>query len=554
MKPRLRDLGARLPRRTVALAVLGVALAGYYGLVEWGAPLPFYSTKYDPEMPYFMNSLALFKGVPYGYIDHPGTPVEVLGTMMLALTRPWTRSIGVLFIPYHLQNPRLFLALGHGFLVLASLVTLVVLAVRSVSDRSTKGLLASCGVAVCFFAAHPLNSFQALTWWSHNSFAFPVGTLLLFWLLFRLQKGGSVAAGTAFAVGGAAGLLAAVQLYFAAWGIGVSAAVGLYAWLRGEGRLASAGKAAASLVGTCLGFFVGFEPVLHRFRGFYLWVDRLLLRQGRYGSGPEGITSPGLWIDNLEWLWNRAPWPFLATGLVLGLLFAAMRTNKGSPREDPAWWAMSIALLIQLTVLWATIGKHPGTTYLLGVAAVLPAVLSLALEGLLHSGGRGAAVAGAAGAAALAAFAVGWAASGAAHVSKVRQIALAEDVIAGAIRQRGEALGVDRSQMTILWGYGISSPCGALRFGDLYTGQALIAEIDSVCGGEWFYNVWSGFIDRPNAYQPLTASEDWDILIVPEAFRPALVGRVGAILDTGIESQGYGTILIVTPSEKPAGQ
>lgn len=549
MKPGLRAFAGRVTARRAVFAVLGLALVGYYVVVEWAVPLPFYSMKYDPEMPYFANSLAFFKGAPYAYIDHPGTPVEVLGSLLLAPTRLWTRSIGVLFIPYHLQNPRVFLALGHAVLTLGSLITLLLLAGWSVRDRSVKGVLASCAVAMSFFAVHPPHSFRALTWWSHNSFAFPLGTLLLFWLIFRLRKGGPVASATALAAGSAAGLLAAVQLYFAAWGIAVTAALGLYAWLRGEGWRAALGKAAASLVGIGLGFFVGFEPVLHRFRDFYLWVDRLLFRQSRYGTGPEGITSPGLWIDNLEWLWNRGPWPFVATGLVLGLLFAAMRARKKGPRDDPGWWALSFALFVQLAILWAAIGKHPGASYLLGVAAVLPAVLSLALDALLQSGGRGPATAAAAGAAALAAFAVGWAGSAAAHVQTVRQIALAEDAIARQIRDRGEALGLDRSQMTVLWGYGVPSPCAALRFGDLYAGRALQSEVDSACSGEWFYDVWSGFVDRPGSYQPVTVSEEWDILIVPEAFRPPLTGRVGAILDTGIGSEGYGNILIVTPAD-----
>jgi len=549
VKPGLRVFASRVPARRVAIAVLGLALVGYYVVVEWAVPLPFYSMKYDPEMPYFMNSLAFFKGAPYSYIDHPGTPLEVLGSLLLAPTRLWTRSIGALFVPYHLGNPGLFLALGHGLLALASLTVMLVLALRSVPDRSGKGLLASCGVAVYFFAAHPPHSFRAMTWWSHNSFAFPLGTLLLFWLIFRLRKGGPVSAGTALAAGSAAGLLAAVQIYFAAWGIGMTAALGLYAWLRGEGWLAAARKAAASLSGIALGFFVGFAPVLHRFRDFYLWVDRLLFRQSRYGTGPEGITSPGLWIDNLEWLWNRGPWPFLATGLVLGLLFAAIRARKKGIRDDPGWWALSLAFIAQLAILWAAIGKHPGASYLLGVAAVLPALLSLAFEGLLQAGGRGPGTAALAGAATLAAFAIGMVASAAAHVRTVRQIALAEDVIAREIRERGRDVSLERSQMTILWGYGVPSPCAALRFGDLYTGQSLQAETDSVCGGEWFYDVWSGLVDRPGAYQPLSLSVDWDILIVPEAFRPTLTGRVGEILDTGIESESYGNFLIVTPGE-----
>ena len=40
---------------------------------------------YDPEYAYFMDSLVVFKGIPYTYADHPGTPVSMLGTFFYLL-------------------------------------------------------------------------------------------------------------------------------------------------------------------------------------------------------------------------------------------------------------------------------------------------------------------------------------------------------------------------------------------------------------------------------------------------------------------------------------
>ncbi|HEX9898596.1 MAG TPA: hypothetical protein VGC81_05200, partial [Candidatus Methylomirabilis sp.] len=183
MRERIAAQGGRVG----AILILVAALAGYYVLVQWIAPLPFYSMNYDPEMPYFMNSLALFKGAPYYYTDHPGTPLEVLGSLLLAATRPWTRSLGVLFVPYHLRNPQVFLTIAHSFLTLASLGCLVGLAARAVRQRGTAGVAASSAVAVLFFAAYPEQSFRTLALWSHNSFTFLAGTLLMLWLTLRLR-------------------------------------------------------------------------------------------------------------------------------------------------------------------------------------------------------------------------------------------------------------------------------------------------------------------------------------------------------------------------------
>src|SRR5512143_2465571 len=49
---------------------------------------PFYEY-YDPEFAYLMNSLEVFKGEPYAYVDHPGTPLEVIGSVIYASTYPF---------------------------------------------------------------------------------------------------------------------------------------------------------------------------------------------------------------------------------------------------------------------------------------------------------------------------------------------------------------------------------------------------------------------------------------------------------------------------------
>ena len=538
-----------------ASLALAAILIGYYVLSEWLAPLPFYSMKYDPEMPYFINSLALFKGVPYAFIDHPGTPVEVLGTVMLALTRPWTRSMGALFIPYHLENPQVFLAIAHGSLTVASVACLLLLARRAIEDRSRRGIVAASAVAVAFYAVHPEAAFRTLTTWSHNSFAFPAGTLLVLWLVVRLRKKEAITPGEAVLAGVLSGLLAAVQLYFLAWSGGVITALVVQAWLRGEGWMAVGRKAVASLAGAGLGFFVGFAPVMHRFRDFYLWVDRLVFRQGRYGFGPEGITSPGVWLDHLELLSRQSPWPFVASGIIVGAVLTAMWLRRRSLRDRAGWWAACLGLLLQLGLLWAVIGKHPGSVYLLAVAAVVPLLLALALEALLAEGGRWPFVATGLGALVLAAFAAGWVSSAVNHLRKVDLVARIERAIEQQVLAYAHRVGEDPEEMDILWAYGAPSRCYALRFGNLAAGIALEDEIDSVCDHEWVYEVWGRYAMIRGRNEALAGNTDWDLAIVPDRFRPPVAGRVGEILDTGIESEGYGNILIVTPlAEWPAGQ
>jgi len=547
----LRRRLSAIPPRRLAQLILAAAVIAYYVVAEWIVPLPFYSLKYDPEMAYFMNSLALFKGVPYMYIDHPGTPVEVIGSMLLALTRPWTRAFGALFIPYHLANPQVFLALAHGFVTLASVVCVILLARHAVTGESPRAVMASVAVAVCFFAAYPSAAFGVLTGWSHNSFAFSFGTLFLGVWAFRLRRETDVSSMEAVIAGAMAGLLAAVQLYFLAWGLGLVVGLALYGWFRGNGGRAVAARAIAASVGLAAGFSIGFAPVMFRFREFYLWVDRLLFHQGRYGGGSEGVVEPERWFENLRRLWPQSPWTFIMTFLIVGLVFVAMRAGKGGPCQHPAWWASALSLLSMLALVWWAIGKHPGTHYLVAVAAVLPLLLGLALEVLVRREGWGGALAIGAGGLIVASFAVGGAMSAAGQARTARQIAAAEEILERTFRQYAARLGKDRAQLTILWGYGVPSRCMALRFGDLSTGLALEDEVDALCPNEWAYEVWGGYVQYPGAHTMASVRRPWDLIIVPGRALPLPSEEVGGVLDTGLPTPGYGTIQILTPPAAP---
>ncbi|MGH2627275.1 MAG: hypothetical protein ACRDHY_11565, partial [Anaerolineales bacterium] len=423
-----------------------------------------------------------------------GTPVEVLGSLLLAITRPWTRALGVLFIPYHVANPQVFLGLAHAFGTLTSVACVILLARQAVPGEGPRAVLGSAACAVCFFAAYPSAAFGVLTGWSHNSFAFSFGTLLLAGWALRLRRGGDVSFAESAVAGLAAGLLAAVQLYFLAWGFGLLVGLALYGWLHGRDIPAVVARAGAAVFGLAAGFSIGVAPVMFRFREFYHWVDRLLFHQGRYGGGPEGVAEGTRWFENLRRLSQQSPWTFILTALIVGLVFMAMWERRASPRRHPAWWASVSALLSMVALLFWAIGKHPGLHYLVAVIAVLPLLFGLALEVLVQRDGWKGVLATGAGALAVTAFVVGAGMTAAGQARTARQIAAAEEILERDFREYAARSGRDPAQLTILWVYGVPSRCMALRFGDLSTGLALENEVDALCPNEWAYEVWGGFV------------------------------------------------------------
>jgi hypothetical protein len=528
---------------------MSLALAAYFAYIQWINPAPFYTLKYDPEMPYFINSLALFKGAAYAYVDHPGTPLEVIGSFLLAITRPLTRAKSEFFIPYHVANPQIFLTLAHGFLVGCSIVTLIVTGLKSIKNMSVFGALAAAGVAASYFAIFPPITFDFLGFWTHNGFNFPFGTLLLLVLLVRLRQDRPLSNSEALLFGIFSGLLAAVQLYFFAWAIGIILSLVFFAAFRKDGWRHILVTTLASGVGVALGFFIAFEPVMHRFREFYIWVRRLVFHQGVYGKGSGGVTSLGRMIDNLRWLWNQSAAVFIATGVILFLLLIAIIWQKQSRQVKPGWWALTIGLMAQLIVLWAVIGKHPGEAYLLSIAAVLPILLALALEVFLERGIRAQRLAGLIGLIAVLGFIFGWVVAIRDHSRTVADVIRADEVIAQELEKYANDSDKSVEDMTILWGYGVPSRCYALRFGNVYTENgALTGEINELCPNEWMYDVWGGYVELPNAYEPLSENFDWDIVILPERYLPESSGSIGEITVTDALTQGFGRIAIIKSS------
>src|SRR4030042_5852908 len=122
-------------RSIVVAGLASLPLIVYFVYATWLEPIsPFYAN-YDPEFQYMLNSLEVVRGRPYYYADQPGSPLEMLGTVLYALTFPFPRMDINAFIRFHLVHPRVFLTAAHGLLVLASAATLSFLTGAGLSNR-----------------------------------------------------------------------------------------------------------------------------------------------------------------------------------------------------------------------------------------------------------------------------------------------------------------------------------------------------------------------------------------------------------------------------------
>jgi len=521
--------------RLLGMALVPALVVGYFVYVHWLEPEPFYTPRYDPEMAYLMNSLAIFKGQPYNYIDHPGTPLEVVGTIAVAVTRPLLDRVspGPLYAATF-RAPDLVLTTLHALLLAGTLAAVILLLRVPGNQGDRRAWFTWTAAAALFFVAFPSSAFTTINFWSHNSLSFAGGTLLLVVVLRRMYRAPPVRATEMALYGAGAGILTAAQLYFAAWVLGIGLAFGLYGWLAVRSWRRAVIGPAAVVLGSLAGFLIATQAILHRYADFFRWVERLTFHQGWYGTGYAGITSWGVFRANVADLWRDASWPMLATLVVLGLATLAAVVHRKAIRSDPVWWSMSPALAAQVFVTLLMIGKHPGAIYLLAVSAVLPILYGLSVDVIRRQMPTGEWVAAALNGLVVVGLIYGLGSSVSLHRERVVRAQRSEEDLRQLRAEVQASMG--KESVTVVWGYGTSSPCFALRFGDQYAAHIFQRELSDLCPHDWMYDVWSEEVILDDATVPIDKSWAWDILVVPVRFLPINAADLGQVFISDVES------------------
>src|SRR5687767_1359965 len=367
-------------QKTIGILGILFLLAGFwlYGSILLKGPQPHYRD-YDPEMAYFLNSLAPFKGAPYFYTDHPGTPVEMIGTVLLGTTSVFFTDHAH-FISVYLENPAYFLNVAHGLITLLSVLCALYFFLTVLGTLQKPNVFLALALALLIYGLHP-NSFKTLTIWSHASFNFPLGAGYLI-LLFTVAQDarGQISNRLAAGLGLALGVMIAVMINFAPWLVTTLVFIFLSNSL-GVKRIPWKKSliTGSILVFSCAtGFFVSILPSIHRMPYFFGFIYNLFTHQSRYGTGPEGIPPISLLWSNLRDMVTAAPLVFLVMLVSLFISLFIFRQRDSRIPENHSLWALNVSLLLQCGMITLAVLKHPGEHYLLSLAATLP-VLSLVI-------------------------------------------------------------------------------------------------------------------------------------------------------------------------------
>ena len=267
-----------------------------------------------------------------------------------------------------------------------------------------------------------------------------------------------------------------------------------------------------------------------------LWVMRLLLHQGRYGSGAPGITSVEQFLTNFIGLWNKLRLLFVAVGIVAVMLGLAAVLQRRTLSRNLGTWAVACGLLVQLTLTTILIIKHPAAIYMMSVAAILPLILAVAFTLLRSDNPRTSAVLRfislAIGIIILLGFVRNLLRSVDNHDGRVAILQTTESDMERHFSDLALANGMDRDSLTVLWTHGTYARCGALRYGNGYGSSATWPEISQVCDKDLYLNIWNDQA-RLDGNWVTVDRLDWDVIVVTQGIMksfPSLASRGEVLL------------------------
>jgi hypothetical protein len=499
----------------IGILALVLSFTGFWFYAHSHSPLYIY---YDPELAYLMSSLTPFKGYSYGFIDHPGTPFQTLGTALFFLTRLFIPGDKSTFLVYHLSHPEVFLTIGHSLLTFASIGCAILLMRYAIRITHWVDALFAVAIAASFHATH-LEAFETLILWSHNSLTFPAGTLLLLYVFVVFRSETSIPCWKFLFMGIGAGILTAAQFYFFTWIIGIASAAVTLRYMQKTPWKNILLAGVYTVGGAMIGFLLSIIPVLPIFYKFVDWIIRIIFHQGKYGGGAEGIASTEQLAANIAKLYHAVPLLFGTVGLLLLLTCVAVYLQHRRGAVEPRLWAVACGLSLQVIVTLVIIIKHPDVTYMLAVGAILPIMLALvhALVGSYSHVARVLYVL--ASVVVLAGFGHNLTQSIDTRSTISETIQVETVVCQSFFEDYARQIGKKRDELVILWTYGTYARCFGLTFGNGYTnltGDAFTQEVEHLCPHEGHMLIWhpDGWAVMPNGDYVLAEEADWDVIVM----------------------------------------
>jgi hypothetical protein len=328
----------------IAMLILSMSFVVLYG--DFGA---------DPDYAYLLNGLNILHFQSPGHADHPGTPVQIVGGVVIGvmwLVR-WIAHGQVALDDDVLRHPEMYLTGINAVLMLLITVALYFFGQQirlwtgsfAAAIVGQVTLLVSLPVLVSLPRVTPEPLLISLTIFLAGLLAPAISQPAFPWQRVHYP----------LLIGGTLGACIATKLTAAPLIVTV-------ALLRGVKMQAIALAAAAvSLIVLTL-------PVARLYGSLVSWAVGLVIHSGTYGSGPTGLPSLPALFENLRLLFESFPEAFVSVAICA--VTALWRQDSANPDRRPHVRFFAVCAIL-ISVQLITVAKHYSLRYAVPVAAIV---------------------------------------------------------------------------------------------------------------------------------------------------------------------------------------
>lgn len=326
-------------------------------------------SNYDPDYAYLLNSLNLAQGHGIGHWDHPGTPVQIIGAIVIRLAY-FIKTFRWSGLETHvIANPEFYLQAISWVLVTTN--ALLVFLIGLTSFRLTGNFWQTILLqSAPFLSTIVLNN--SLTKVSAEPLIL-TASLGFIWLSLLYIRSKDPPHNHRFGVGYGliAGLGMATKINF----LPLSVAPLLI--------LPGLKTKVIYIISTVLAFIFFTLPIVPIYPAFFSWIDRIYRHTGIHGTGEVSIFNASHFIANLNLLAHEFQ-TFLilmvmAVAFIIYLAISPAARHLLGTRES----RLAIGILVAQLAGVVIVGKHPGHHYLIP-AIILTSLLVFTTIRLLN--------------------------------------------------------------------------------------------------------------------------------------------------------------------------
>lgn len=294
----------------------------------------------DPEYAYLLNSLNLVNFKPVGHIDHPGTPLQILGAIVIKLTSFFRNQTNVNLDV--LNNPEIYLN-NINYVIFALIVLSNLLIGYFIYQKTNKPVLSLLLQLTPFYSTIIFDSFYRI---SPEPMLIFVNLWFSYFILLTYLKSKPSYKFT-IALGFIMGLSIAIKIN------SIPLIIIPLIVLNFKNKI-------LFLLITLFSFIISTLPIINKYYDLYNWFSSLVIHTGRYGSGTSTYIDLPSFIQNSIFIIKSQP--ITSFILIFFLVYSILSIIK---RKSAKNFYYLISIFIFLVMQIATVSKHYAAHYLI---------------------------------------------------------------------------------------------------------------------------------------------------------------------------------------------